>query len=61
MEEEKNKEKKERYIVQEISTGSKPVIVDTEAKDEKDKYFDTEEMLVKIANNVEVIKKVLSS
>ena len=58
---EEKEEPKQRYVVKEMATETKPVIVDTEEKDEAKAIFDTEGLLVKMANDLEVIKKGLMS
>ncbi len=61
MTEDKKEEPKEKYVVQDVATQTKPVIVDTEEKDPKKSVLEIEELLAKIANDVEVIKKGLLS
>ena len=60
-EEEKKEVKKEKYVVQNIATQTKPVIVNTEEKDPEKAVFEIEELLAKMANDIEVIKKGLLS
>ena len=61
MSEEEKKETKEKYVVQDLTTQTKPVIVDTEEKDPEKAVLEMEELLAKIANDIELIKKGLLS
>ncbi len=58
---EEKKEEKKRYEVKDIATQTKPVIVDTQEKDENKAVFEMEDLLVRVANDIEIIKKGLLS